>query len=266
MSVDSQQIERAWLDPNRIWSIGPGVAWQGLSGSVSVRTGASVDDSDLYGETHYSDIQFQLYGKKLGFDSFFQSYEGYFLRDLPASCERGQACSLRRELEIEHAGLVAYYVLDPRWSMRAAFSPPDRQMHSAGSWFLSAGFNLLAIDNDGALVEGLSPPIDSSRLFMASVAPGYGYTWVREKWFIASAFYLGGGPVYASYSTAEDNTDSVSGWELALKAGFKLGAGYRGDTWQAGIHALADSPYVQIEGVELQWVAQTVEIYTGRRF
>ena len=59
-------------------------------------------------------------------DVFYQSHKGYFVRDLPSGCARGEPCSLRPELQVEHTGAIAYYVFDPRWSMRATFSPPGR--------------------------------------------------------------------------------------------------------------------------------------------
>lgn len=265
MSINGAQTDLTHFDPNRTWSTGIGIAWGDLTLSVSTQTGAPIDDPALYGETSYFDIQLQHYDKQLGIDGFYQSYKGYFIRDLPTGCERGEACSLRPRLQLEHLGTIAYYVFDPRWSMRAAFNPPGRQSRSAGSWFLTGGFNILAVDNDEPLLDGLDPPIEDARFYMASAALGYGYTWVKGRWFLASALYFGGGPMYLEYSASEENA-SANEWELAIKAGVKLGAGYTGNTWQAGIRVLADSPYARPGDIEFNWIAQTVELYAGRQF
>lgn len=266
LSVDSRQSEPTRLDPNRFWSTGVGFSWKDLTASVSVQVGDPVDDTTRFGETKYFDIQFQWYNDSLGIDGFLQSYNGYFVRDLPAGCDRGDDCSLRPDLQLNHAGLIIYYIFDQRWSLRAAFSPPGQQKHSAGSWFLSAGINLISMDNDGPLAEGLASPLEGGRYYAASVAPGYGYTWVRGPWFISSALYFGGGPMYAESLIAPDGNSSTSEWVLALKAGLKLGAGYAGENWQAGVRAFADSPYAPFDEVELQWLAQTAELYVGYRF
>lgn len=69
--------------------------------------------------------------------------------------------------------------------------------------------------------------------------------------------------MYAKSLIAPDGNSSTSDWVLALKAGLKLGAGYAGENWQAGVRAFADSPYAHFDEVELQWLAQTVELYSG---
>ena len=98
---------------------------------------------------------------------------------------------------------------------------------------------------------------------MASITPEYGYTWVKGPWFLTSVFYLDGSPMYTKFSTTQ--TVSNHEWEFALKARIKLGAGYTGSTWQAGIRTLADSPSARPGGIEFNWIAQTVELNAGRR-
>jgi len=256
MSVDGGQIDLTRFDPNRLWSTGVGFIKENFAGSVSVKTGEPVDDPDLYGETRYFDLQLQVYGKQMGIDVFLQSYQGYFMED----------CSTRPDLKVEHAGAIFYYISNPRWSIRGAFNPPGRQERSAGSWFLSGGLNIYAVDSDGPFMEGLNPPIEGGRFYMASVAPGYGYTWVKGPWFISPAFCFGGGPMYADYSVSTGYDAPDPEWVMALKLGIKLGTGYVADSWQIGIRALADSSYASLDDVELQWLAQTVELYLLRRF
>lgn len=266
LSVDSRQNEPTRLDPNRFWSTGVSFTWKELAASVSVQVGDPVDDTARFGETQYFDIQFHWYSDRLGIDGFLQSYNGYFVRDLPAGCDRGDDCSLRPDLQLSHAGLIIYYILDQRWSLRAAFSPPGLQKHSAGSWFLSGGTDLIYMHNNDSLAKGLGNQLKGGRFYAVSVAPGYGYTWVRGPWFISSAIYFGAGPMYAKSFIASDDNSTISEWVLALKAGLKIGAGYAGDNWQAGVRAFADSPYAHFDEVELQWLAQTVELYLGYRF
>jgi len=266
MSINSQPIEPVWLDPNRIWSMGMGVDWRSLSASFAVRTPAQVNDVSLFGETDYFDFQLQLYRKQWNVDSFFQSYQGFFLRDLSIGCVRGAACSLRPELRIQHAGILLHYIIDPHWSMQAAFSPPAQPILSAGSWFVSAGFDRLKLSNNSSLVDGLEPRINGGRFSIASIAPGYGYTWVKQKWAMSSALYMGGGLMAASYyNTQETDTTNIER-KLALKAGAKLALAYGGNTRQAGVRYFTDTTVTRIKGIDLNWISQSIELYLGRRF
>ena len=263
LAVEDRQGELIRFDPNRFWSAGAGASYGNLAAAISLPVGDPVDDTARDGETSHFDLQVQWYEQHLGVEFLLQSYEGYFVRDLPAGCRRGEPCSLRPDRRVGHLGVVGYYILDPRWSMRAAFNPPEHQAESSGSWFMNAGINYYDVAADGALIDDSTPAIADGRFYLASLAPGYGATWKWGNWFLAGAAYFGGGVMFADPAGAERQSD---GWGWAVKAGLKCGAGYAGRRWLAGFRALADASFVPLAETEYHWLAQSVEIYLGRSF
>lgn len=265
LSIDGEGINQTWFDPNTVLSLGLAASWRGYGGRLSVRAGGA-EDSDLYGTTRYYDAQVRWYRERLAADAFLQSYRGYHIRDLPEDCRRGDPCSLRPDLQIRHFGAIMYYIFDPRWSKQAVFNQRGHPERSGGSWLLSGGLNLLHMSNDGPLLEDLDPPLEGGRFYIASIAPGYGYTLVRDPWYISPVFLLGAGMMYADHSVPNDPDASDSDWYPIVKVGLKVASGYAGDTWRFGLDISLDSPAYRFNDFHIQWYAGKVEFYVGRYF
>ncbi len=258
-------IDETWFDPNTPISLGLAASWRNYGARLSVRAGGE-EDPDLYGTTRYYDVQLRWYRERLAVDGFLQSYRGYYIRNFPEGCRRGDPCSVRPNLQIRHAGAVLYYIFDPRWSKQAVFNQTGSPYRSRGSWILSAGVNLLHMSNDGPLLDNLDPPLEGGRFYTVSVSPGYGYTLVSGPWYISPVLLAGPGVMYAEHSIADDNDASIPNWHPMIKVGLKIASGYAGDTWRLGVDVSVDTTGYEFNDIRIKWFAGQVEFYVGRYF
>ena len=240
ITVDSPEIRKNYLLPNIKSSIGLAAEWERFGVSLSVPFGER-DHPGKYGRTSNFDLQLRKYWERAALEFYLQSYRGYYLKKLPSGCRRGDPCSLRPELSVQHAGVNAHYVLDSAWSILAAFGHSGYQKKSAGSWIISADFNALILDNDGPLQPGMDPSLDGGRFVSGAIVPGYGHTWVRGPWFVSPVLRLGIGVMHADYSVIPGDQDPGNDWLASFKVGLRLSGGYSGKTWRTGIQIHGDA-------------------------
>jgi hypothetical protein len=238
-----------------------GVSYEGLGASVGFSVGDPVENADDYGETQALDYQVHYYRGRFGVDAFYQDYEGYALETLPAGCRRGDACSLEPDLRVRHIGVNGFYVLDPAYSLKAAFEASERARKSAGSWLLTAGVNHVRLDAPDALdVSPRHAPLRRVESTLATAGGGYGHLWVWDSWYLSPVLMAGLGYGRSTF-TPDDDPDSH---DVALKVNLRLGGGYNAPTWFTGLTAIVDSPVVERD-VSLQFFAGEVRLFGGVR-
>jgi len=238
-----------------------GLSYEGLGASIGFSGGEPVKEPDDYGETRAVDYQLHYYRGRFGIDAFYQDYEGYWLETLTAGCRRGEACSLAPDLRLRHIGLTGFFVLDPAYSLKAAFEAAERARGDAGSWLLTAGINHVRLDAPEPLV--LSPdtsPLRRVKNTMATLGGGYGQLWVWDSWYFSPVLMVAGGYGRSTFTPAETPDDHAA----ALRVNVRLGGGYNAPTWFTGLAVVIESPVVKRE-VSLQFLAGEVRLFGGVR-
>ncbi|MCK6574354.1 DUF4421 domain-containing protein [Myxococcota bacterium] len=238
-----------------------GASYEGLGASIGFGVGDPVDDPDDYGETRALDYQVHYYRGRFGVDAFYQDYEGYALETLPAGCRRGDACSLAPDLRLRHIGVTGFFVLDPAYSLKAAFEAAERARRHAGSWLLTAGVNHVRLDAPDPLVLSPDvPPLRRVESTMATVGGGYGQLWVWDSWYLSPVLMVAGGYGRSTFTPAE----TPDSHDAALRVNIRLGGGYNAPTWFTGLTAVMESPIVERD-LSLQFFAGEVRMFGGVR-
>jgi hypothetical protein len=238
-----------------------GVSYEGFGASVGFSVGDPVEDADDYGETRALDYQVHYYRGRFGVDAFYQDYEGYALETLPDGCRRGEACSLAPDLRLRHIGVTGFFVLDPAYSLKAAFEASERARRDAGSWLLTAGVNHVRLDApDPLVVSPERPPLRRVKSTMATVGGGYGHLWVWDSWYLSPVLMVAGGYGRSTFTPAED----ADSHDVALRVSGRLGGGYNAPTWFTGLTVVMESPVVERD-LSLQFFAGEVRLFGGVR-
>ncbi len=265
LKLDGPGASGTLLKPNTKSNLGAAMEWGAFGLGLAMPYGESAD-RDEYGRTRHFDVQLRKYQERAAFELYLQSYRGYYLKDLPRGCQRGDPCSLRPKLRVQHAGFNAHYVVNPEWSIRAAFGQTGTQTASAGSVILSADINALLMDNRGPLLEGLNPPLDGGRFVSAAIVPGYGYTWVSGPWFFSPIFRMGFGGMYASYSAISGVAEPDDELVITGKVGIRTSGGYAGEVWRIGMQVHVDGWWPVTDELDISWYTAYGEFYVGRFF
>ena len=243
-------------------SLGLGVSYDGLGGTLSMTVGDPTDDAEKFGRTRARDFQLHYYRGRLGVDAFYQDYQGYYLDKLPTGCLRGEACSREPKLHAQNLGGGAFFAFNERFSLKAAFEASERQPQGEGTWFLTAGFNRVALSNPTDLNLGIGgPEIRDVRSTSATVGGGYGHIWTWDEWYFAPI--LLGGLGYAR--TAVKPGDVAAASAVAVKMDVRVGAGYNSEAWFTGLAVVADGPIV-LRDVSVEFIAGEIRFFGGLRF
>lgn len=228
---------------------GAGFAYKWFSASSSLFKLGEPDETDK-GATEQLDFQWNFYLRFLTIDFRIQRYKGYFLQNSNA-IENWESINnnLYQRTDLvtgSFGGNIRYNLNFRKYSPKAMFSQTERQLKSAGSMSLGLRFNALGVQADSTLVPtNLQNDLNTFNLNQLSFVDlglgiGYGYTFVRGKWFFnigAMAFIVNqnlsfvGDNIQEEQSSAQVNVQSRS----AL--------GFSNDNFYIGFTVLADQMY-----------------------
>ena len=169
-----------------------GVSYLGLSLS------AALNPAKLMGKYHDYELNFNLYGKRLGFDFIYQNaknFKGWYEKegveriDLPEDI-----------LSVKTLNINAYYAFNSRrFSYPAAFSQSYIQRRSAGSFLLAAS---------GQAQNGTVNDKQEIKFKMTNIGigAGYGYNYVPSRNWLLHISALPTIIVYSNTSMTIDDT------------------------------------------------------------
>jgi hypothetical protein len=219
---DAETVE---YQPNIRSRIGAAVGYRGVYLSGTLQLPGSEKETDIYGKTDSTDIQFNYHHRQTGCYLYYQNYKGFYT-------EKGGVVETRPDIRLRGAGADVYFALNGRrFSWLAATGQSERQLKSAGSWIAMASAYYLSIDADAPLVPAavaadFGPIADliDGEFFTLSGSAGYGYSYVFfDDFFISGVGLLALGVQFHSYdlgSTRRSDEEIVMLPQLLLSAGW----------------------------------------------
>lgn len=234
----------------------------------------TAEQERIEGHSSSTDFQFRLYGKKFTHDLFYQRYRGYFLENTGAVFSEysdGDAKYQRADLATEHIGTNLIYNYSPeRYSLSASFDQVNRQKKSAGAWLAIASMDYHHLRADSSLVPsrisgtyGAFETLREVRALTASAGLGGGYTLVIKDFFV-------GGMVAFSMGYLFESIDSTLGYlergALNLRANMRLGLGYNGPKFLAGLHFNLDNNNLPAQNADISFNTSETIAFVGYRF
>lgn len=186
-------------------------------------------------------------GKKIGYDLFYQDYQGYFIENLQKRLD-GENLGSRPDLKIKNISANVFYVFNgDKFSYSAAFSQDNKQLKNAGSILLSASLGYFNVRGDSSFIPedaqiNFNPKanVNTLTIYTFAVIPGYAYTYLigKKGWHIsASASGFIGLQYNDSVSTFSDDTL----YNYFFKGIGRACLGHHGDSWVYGVAAMTDS-------------------------
>lgn len=234
-------------------------------------------DSELknrQGESDYLDFQFRSFGKKLGFDVYYQNYQGYFIsnpNEVFLNFDNSGTLPRRDDLRIQNISTNIFYVFNSdRFSYRAAFVHDERQVKSAGSFILTGSLGYFHASADSSFI----PPntniefqptafFNTSDFYTLALTPGYACNLIFFK-----NFYLNLGLsalLGLQYQEVKSDILNETGFNPFFKGIFRTGLGYNGKTWVTGLSLSGDIQAFTMDFVQYNSTNLNISLFLAYR-
>ena len=226
----------------------PGLSRVGLSAlgygvSYSIR-GAEAENQN-FGKTSFTDFQLGYHNENWGIDGFYQTYKGFYIKNSSTFGGNSDSPYTFPDLEFNHYAISARLARDNQggFKLSSLLSQSDQIKKTAGTYYLLASYRYFSLINNSTILpaslSGINSDVDGIRKMAVNtinLGAGAGKYWVSDSyWFIGSCFDLIA--TYGLYRyTREPVNDSNSSY-LTTSFNVKLGVGYSGDRFRAGISA-----------------------------
>ncbi len=269
-----KESDRLNLLPNSPNALGLGINYKFIG--VSLGFGLPQTDSQKtnYGKTTRFDLQFNVFMKNLSFDSHFQIYKGYYLKNPSDFMEwpHSQSPQLPDMHTISTGAIINYVVNHKRYSNKASVARTQIQVKSAGSLLLGLFVNYdEALSPDGFFPKELPNEIGEDfeingfRYFATGLSIGYAYNWVISKHFFVNISATPGGG-YKHVRVNENNGLSELERHLHGQVQLRGELGYEGKYFFAGFTAYSLIRSINHKAYSLDSATEQYRFFIGKRF
>jgi hypothetical protein len=253
----TQFRQRLWYRPSVLNSLGISIAFKDFGISYSFKVAQNPLIASRQGKSDYTNLQLSSFGKKIGYDVFYQDYKGYFISNLDITSVKnlfnsiktltsGDTLLRRDDMQFQNYQANIYYASNSnKFSYRSAFVFDERQLTSGGSFIVNGALGYTLAQADSSIIPsddkiGFNPRAYYKRMSFYSLAitPGYAYSLIFPSGLYAtiSASALTGLFYYSAFTETSKN----DGLSYFLKGIGRLSAGYHTDKWIVGIAASGD--------------------------
>lgn len=258
--------------PNNSYSLGLGINIFEINVEASFSVPVDIKSQERFGISEVRDFQAVALGKKWLADVYTQKYQGFYFSNSDQVVPPNQPFPQRADLATRNFGFsFAYIFNNQKFSLRSAYTFAERQKASRGSFLLSYVVSSFNFSSDSALVSkdkrqvyGAGSSTEDARFTSLGLAPGYSYNFVIDKFFLNTTFVLGPAHYWVRYNSQEGivrNDISINFYSAV-----RLGLGYNGDRFFAGINIAAQGRNVRIEQIDIKNTISTVRLVAGFRF
>ncbi len=270
--VSADDLKKSYtFKPNHSYSLGFNVNLFDVNLGIVFGVPLDVNSEQLYGESDVSDLQLTAIGKKWFADLYYQEYDGFYVLFPEQTVPANQPFPQRPDLITRNSGMSFAYIFNHnQFSLRAPYLFSERQKVNKGSFLLSYVLSTFSMRADSALIPvsrqaiwGPGAGVNEGRFTSLGFAPGYSYTLVGGKFFLNLTLVLGPAHYWVQYmeQNIERNDIRIDFYSVG-----RVGIGYNGDRFFAGLSLSNQSRNVTYERTTFQNSIGTARLVAGFRF
>ncbi|TAF65977.1 MAG: DUF4421 domain-containing protein [Cytophagales bacterium] len=183
--------------PNVASTGGFGIVFKRIALNVGFKLRQDENATRNRGQSQYLDLQLNSFGKKIGYDLYYQNYQGYYINNPAVVFGQWTNATLpqRPDMRIQNiAANVSYFFNHRKFSYRSVFVFDERQIKPAGSFILTASIGYLNLSADSSFIpQNRVIPFENNsdfnqaKFYTFAFAPGYGYNLILFKSVFLSA-------------------------------------------------------------------------------
>ncbi|MFA8435881.1 MAG: DUF4421 family protein [Marinifilaceae bacterium] len=247
------------LLPNVKSNFGLALSYGNYGLSYSVRLANSQQDPTIYGGTKYKDLSFSYYSSRFGGEVYYSAYKGFYTDE-----KKLDQIRIFPNLKTRTMGFNLFYAANRKYSLKAAFKAGEQQLRSRGSIIVATSYRYTRLSNLNEILtpNGL-PTIESGKFRSISLTLGYGYTFVKRKFYLATGALIGPGLEFQQINDKDktENTQNISFRMLAKSA-----LGYNGNRFLCFFGFSVDAETIYLSTFDLSQNAYEMSLNIGYRF
>lgn len=271
-SIPASKLQYKPAPSNRTF-VSLGYANFGLSGSVRNPT-SDVSDAK-YGTTSSTDFQFRFFGKYASHEIFYQRYKGYYLEntgDVTNGYDTNSARLQNKDMNTEAVGINITYNFNPEsYSPGSMYDSSTKAKSSGGAWLATASLNKHLLSTPSTLVLGTAngsyegfENLRLANVYTAALGGGGGYVLAAGGFYLGAQVMLSLG--YEKQYLEYQGAASAQYDSAVLKGIVRLGLGYNGENFLAGVAFNNDSNSASIAKTSVAFNTTEATVFAGYRF
>jgi hypothetical protein len=251
-----------------------GVGYRNLGFTVSKGNPRSDSQVATYGSGDSTDITLQFFGRTWTQQYFYQSYQGYYIKNTAQIVPSAPPDYFikRPDITTAHYGMNFIYNFQPaNYSTAAAFNQSGHQLRSGGAWLAMGSLHNHVFRSNPQLLPsevsagfGELATLQRGDLLQLGFGGGGGYTLTSDgRWFISAQILLGLGGVYQNFETAEYDYHETA---IGTLGNASLAGGFNGKNNYVTVQVLVDTANYKLPATGLQLSSQQAVFQYGHRF
>ncbi len=271
--LGAPNVEGVSYQPNVNLRLGTRIVWKNFGATLVLPLPLPESERRRRGDSSQTSLVLNKYWRQHAADLYYQKFRGFYVASPWAEIgNRPDRYPQLPDALVRNAGLTWYYARSPEtYSLKAAFSQTEIQSRSGGSWLNAYFYNRLDVDLGARFLPGSDPNslqgmpnLASGRFETAGAGGGYGYTFIRDRYFATGQLIFCPALQYQRIKKSEGgDAEHVS---LAVKANLNLAAGWNEKTFVAGVKILIDSQYSKIDKTQVWSSLPVGQVFVGGRF
>lgn len=260
--------------PNFSPRLGAQYAFKDLGVSFSLALPLPPEEVHRRGQTDQLNFLISKYWRDNGVDVFFQNYRGFYIASpwTELRTQKPEKYPQLPDAEIIHYGFNFYQVLEPEnYSLKAAYSQMEKQLHSGGSALWTIFFDHLDLKRGEKFIPGSEsndtnhfPKIKGVRLNTGGGGIGYGYTYITGPYQLSAQILAGAG--LQAQKIEEEGDSPTENLHFALKGNLNASLGYRFDNYSIGGKFLLDTLVSNVKNTQIYSSLVNGSVFFGSRF
>ncbi len=273
INVPNQNNQRILYTPNVATTWGFGFSFKKIGFGIGFKFGQSDSLLSQRGSSKYLDLRLVSFSKRIGYDINYQDYKGFYISNPDAVYQNWieSYYPQRSDLRILNISANVHYLFNVNhFSYRAVFALDERQLKSAGSFFLSGTLGYLQLRADSSLIPAQTKlafengsNFNKGNFYNIALAPGYAYNLVLFRSLVLSLGLSGTlGLQVQEYGLDGFDRQSVN---LLLKFVGRAALAYNGKRIVAGFNFVFDTMNMPLDKIRIGSNINDITIYLGYR-
>lgn len=260
--------------PNFVPRLGPRIIYKDVGAIVTFGLPEPAAEKRRRGDSDHSGITLNSYWRQNAMDLYFQQFKGFYVSSpfTELSFNKPERYPQLPDARVLTVGVNWYYVANPEaYSLKAAFDLTEFQTRSGGSWVYNPFYNHFDISIGQAFVPGVGsdslkalPNLASARMDTLGVAVGYGYTFIRGKYFATAQGALGPAAQYQRIRRNDGEDTGLGGF--AAKMNVNMSTGWNNEDYVGGAKLLLDTLWGRVGDTQVWSSLVNVQFFFGHRF
>lgn len=173
-----------------------------------------------YGNTDYKNFSVNIQSKKLLYSAYYLEYKGFYLNkpnEFDSLWNFKMPYPQRSDIDYLTVGISTQYIFSDNFSMNAAFDQGERLTKSGGSFMVLVGERYSKLTANSSLIPASQANyyynvnfFRKGKINSINIAPGYGYSLVKDKFSFNNVLLLGSTLQVQSYETSTKRRTTVT--------------------------------------------------------